>query len=114
MTTCRPWGSFTVLVEGPGYKVKQLDVLPGQRLSQQLHRHRREVWVGALGVLVAEVDGVETTVSPGDVVVVPRGSVHRLSNRTTEPGRLMEVQQGPRVDEDDIVRLADDHGRCPQ
>ncbi|HEY9436478.1 MAG TPA: hypothetical protein VI260_33900, partial [Blastocatellia bacterium] len=36
----RPWGNFTVLDEGEGYKVKRIEVLPGKRLSYQKHARR--------------------------------------------------------------------------
>ena len=45
----RPWGSFKVLHEGPGFKVKEIVVAPGGRLSLQSHRHRAEHWVVVAG-----------------------------------------------------------------
>ncbi|MGK7917551.1 MAG: mannose-6-phosphate isomerase, partial [Prochloraceae cyanobacterium] len=41
-TEIRPWGSFTTLEEGPGYKIKRIEVNPGHRLSLQMHHHRSE------------------------------------------------------------------------
>jgi mannose-6-phosphate isomerase-like protein (cupin superfamily) len=107
----RPWGRWTVLHRGNGYQVKLLEVLPGQRLSLQYHRHRSEVWVKVAGEAEAVVG--TRTFSPGDrqPVVIPVGAIHRLGN----PGRkllcIIEVQQGDLISEDDIVRLEDDYHR---
>ncbi len=45
LTVARLWGSYTVVEEGESYKVKQIEVLPGSRLSLQMHQHRAEHWV---------------------------------------------------------------------
>ncbi len=44
-TVIRPWGSYSVLEEGPHYKIKRIQVNPGARLSSQMHHHRSEHWV---------------------------------------------------------------------
>ena len=44
VTMYRPWGSYTILAEGPGYKVKRIEIKPGGKLSLQLHYHRSEHW----------------------------------------------------------------------
>ena len=45
LTVQRPWGSYTVLEEGSGFKVKRVTVNPGGRLSLQMHHQRSEHWV---------------------------------------------------------------------
>lgn len=111
MQADRPWGTFEVLAEGDGYKVKRLIVNPGQRLSLQRHMHRRELWTIARGV--GELPGETSPVHAGDVVAVPTGTIHRLSNPGKIPLEIIEVQLGSYLEEDDVERLEDDYGRIP-
>jgi mannose-6-phosphate isomerase len=110
----RPWGTYTVLDEGPGYKVKRIEVSPQRRLSYQRHAQRAEHWfvVGGAGIVV--LDGREIEVHTGDAVEIPLGAVHRAENRRREPFVFIEVQRGDYLGEDDIVRLEDDFGRAPE
>ena len=107
----RPWGRWTVLQRGDGYQVKLIEVLPGQRLSLQYHRYRSEVWIKVSGVAEAVVG--DRRFAPGDLepVVVSVGTVHRLGNPGPGLLRIIEVQQGGLISEDDIVRLEDDYNR---
>lgn len=117
----RPWGEFTVLREGEGFKVKSLIVRAGQRLSMQYHEERDEYWTvvrGTARVLLGdrgrEQDVFETDLRVGGQLIISKGRIHRLSNLSTDPSddlEVIEVQIG-RCREDDIVRLADDHGRA--
>jgi mannose-6-phosphate isomerase-like protein (cupin superfamily) len=111
MVGVRPWGRWTILQRGAGFQVKLIEVLPGQRLSLQYHRHRSEVWVKVSGEAEAVVG--DRTLAPGDLepVVVPVGMVHRLGNPGRTLLRVIEVQQGDLISEDDIVRLEDDYHR---
>lgn len=116
----RPWGSFRVLHQDPkaGYKVKELVLNPGQRISLQYHEHRAEGWVVVAGYGTAEIRGpgrrrnYHFRVLPADVTMVPPKAIHRLS-AGPEGLRVIETQVGTRLDEDDIVRLEDDFGRAP-
>lgn len=107
----RPWGSWHVLDEGDGYKVKRIHVTPGCRLSSQVHRLRSEHWVVLAGRATCEVDGTTRVVGPGQSLDVPCGAQHRLANHGHEELVVIEVQRGAYTGEDDIVRLADDYGR---
>ncbi len=111
-TARRPWGSYTVLDEGAGFKVKRIEVKPGARLSLQLHRRRSEHWVVVAGR--ARVTRGEETLDlqPGETVFVPVETAHRLENPGSVPLQLVEVQSGDYLGEDDIVRLQDDYGRA--
>ncbi len=109
----RPWGSFTVLDAGPGYQVKQLLVHPGKRLSLQLHRHRSEHWVVVQGTALVTVGTETRPVAANQSVYIPLETPHRLENPGDEPLKLIEVQTGSYLGEDDIVRLADDFWRQP-
>ena len=107
----RPWGSYTVLAEGDRFKVKTIEVRPGQRLSYQQHRRRAEHWFVVAGQGTITLDGVTMDVQPGDSADVPRGAAHRIQNTGSVPLVFVEVQHGDYFGEDDIVRLDDDYGR---
>jgi mannose-6-phosphate isomerase len=108
----RPWGSYTVLDDTAAtYKIKQLVVNPGQRLSYQTHAHRSEHWFVISGIATVVLDGVTQAVSPGHSVDVPVGTAHRCENQGTDPVVFIEIQTGTYFGEDDIVRLEDDYGR---
>ncbi|HTX51916.1 MAG TPA: phosphomannose isomerase type II C-terminal cupin domain [Candidatus Baltobacteraceae bacterium] len=109
----RPWGSFATLEEGPGYKVKRLAVMPGQRLSLQKHQYRSEHWVVVAGVATV-VNGPRTLqLGPRDSTVIPRRGWHRIENRGRDVVVIIEVQHGTRLEESDIIRKEDDYGRVP-
>jgi mannose-6-phosphate isomerase len=107
----RPWGSFTVLDEGEGYKVKRIEVLPGKRLSYQKHARRAEHWFIAQGVAKVTLDDREIILNAGENVDIPVGAAHRIENPGGEKVIFIEVQRGDYLGEDDIVRLQDDFGR---
>ena len=112
LTTYRPWGSYTILEEGLFYKIKRITVLPGKKLSYQLHHHRSEHWIVVKGTARVTVEGMESFVRSGESTFVKTGHKHRLEN----PGKVLleviEVQLGEYLEEDDIVRFDDDFGRC--
>ena len=107
----RPWGWYDVIDEGDRYKVKSIEVKPGQKLSLQKHHHRAEHWVVVSGTAMIECDGKEKLLTENESTYIPVGSVHRLSNPGKMPLRIIEVQSGSYVGEDDIVRLEDVYGR---
>ncbi len=111
VTVNRPWGNYTVLEEGTGYKVKRIMVHAGARLSQQMHHHRSEHWIVIKGTAVAEVDGAEHLLTENQSIDIPKGGRHRLSNPGKLPLEIIEVQSGPYLEEDDIVRFDDVYGR---
>jgi mannose-1-phosphate guanylyltransferase/mannose-6-phosphate isomerase len=106
-TVQRPWGNYTVLEEGPNFKVKRVVVYPGAALSLQFHRHRSEHWVVVSGV--AQVTNGEQVFSlrADQSTYVPAGVRHRLANLGGEFLEVIEVQTGTYLGEDDIVRLDD-------
>lgn len=109
--TVRPWGSWEVLDEGEGFKVKRIHVTPGCRLSYQMHDYRSEHWVVLSGVATCTIDDVVTVAHAGHSVDVPLGAKHRLANQGEQELVIIEVQRGPYTGEDDIVRFEDDYGR---
>lgn len=110
-TVHRPWGNYTVIDSGLGYKVKQIVVWPGKRLSLQLHEYRAEHWVVVQGVARVTIGDSQQEVHPNESVYVPVRTPHRLENQGIEPLRLIEIQTGPYLEEDDIIRLDDDFWR---
>jgi mannose-6-phosphate isomerase len=107
----RPWGSFHTLEEGPGYKVKRLVVLPGQRLSLQKHRQRAEHWVVVAGTATVSNGSRILTLPQRACTVIRQQAWHRIENRGKKPVVVIEVQHGAYLGEDDIVRKQDDYGR---
>lgn len=110
-TVFRPWGSYTVLEEGPGYKVKRVTVNPGGRLSLQLHHQRTEHWVVIAGTARVTCGGKVYDLTVGHNTAIPMETQHRLENPGADTLHIIEVQNGPYLGEDDIVRFQDDYGR---
>ncbi|NJE62276.1 mannose-1-phosphate guanylyltransferase/mannose-6-phosphate isomerase [Thermococcus sp. 21S7] len=110
-TAYRPWGSYTVLEEGDRYKIKRLTVLPGKKLSLQMHYHRSEHWVVVRGTAKVRVGEKEILLRPGESTFIPSGVIHRLENPGKVVLEVIETQIGEYLGEDDIVRFADDFGR---
>jgi mannose-1-phosphate guanylyltransferase/mannose-6-phosphate isomerase len=110
----RPWGSFESLHHGPGTQVKLIEVIPGAALSLQYHHKRAEHWVVVAGEAVV-VHGDETiTLRENESTYIPIGMKHRLENRGSTPLKLIEVQVGTYLGEDDIVRLEDRYKRTSE
>jgi mannose-6-phosphate isomerase len=108
----RPWGNFTVLDEGAGYKVKRIEVLPGKRLSYQKHARRAEHWFIVSGVAKVTLDDREIILKAGEHIDIPVGAAHRIENPGGEKVIFIEAQRGDYLGEDDILRLQDDFGRA--
>ncbi|MBR8830063.1 MAG: Alginate biosynthesis protein AlgA [Chroococcopsis gigantea SAG 12.99] len=110
-TETRPWGTFTTLEEGPGYKIKRIEVNPGHRLSLQMHYHRSEHWIVVSGTARVTCGEEETILGANQSTYVPQCTVHRLENPGVIKLILIEVQNGEYLGEDDIVRFQDDYAR---
>jgi mannose-6-phosphate isomerase len=110
-TELRPWGSFTVLEEARGYKIKRIEVKPGHRLSLQMHYHRSEHWIVVCGTAKVTCGDKEVVIHSNQSTYVPQGHVHRLENPGVIPLVLIEVQNGEYLGEDDIIRFEDDYAR---
>ena len=107
----RPWGYYEPIDAGDGFQVKHICVFPGKRLSLQKHRHRAEHWVIVEGRAHVTRGEEEFVLEADQSTYIPAGTVHRLENKGDGPMRLIEVQSGSILREDDIVRLEDDFGR---
>jgi len=108
----RPWGSYRVLADREGVKLKEITLNPGQKLSYQYHRGRRETWIIIEGFGRVTLDGAVHPCTAGHTFHIAEMMRHRIENLAeSEPLRFLEVQTGSRISEEDIVRLADDFGR---
>ena len=110
-TVHRPWGTYTVLEEGDGFKMKRIVVKPGASLSLQMHHHRSEHWIVVDGMAKVVNGDQDLLIATNESTFIPAGHRHRLEN----PGKidlvLIEVQSGRYLGEDDIVRFQDHYGR---
>lgn len=111
-TESRPWGSFTILDESAGFKVKRIEVLPGMRLSYQRHSKRAEHWFVVQGKAKVTLNDTEILVDMGSSIDIHVGDAHRVENPDVSlPLVFIETQTGSYFGEDDIERLDDDFGR---
>ena len=111
LTGYRPWGSYTVLEVGDGYKIKRIVVEQGKRLSLQKHYHRSEHWVVLSGSATVTINENVFTVNPNESTYIKAGDIHRLENKGKLPLVIIETQVGEYTGEDDIIRLEDDYKR---
>lgn len=107
----RPWGMYQTIALDDGYQVKVITVNPGGCLSLQRHQHRSEHWVIIAGSPEVTVDDEVSTLSPNTHVFIPVTSIHRLENKGKKTVKIIEVQVGDYLGEDDIERLSDVYGR---
>lgn len=112
-TVARPWGTYTVLQEGPRFKIKRIEVRPGQSLSLQMHHHRSEHWIVVSGTAQVTCDERTYLVAANESTYIPIGTRHRLVNPGVMQLVMIEVQCGDYLGEDDIVRFEDRYGRTP-
>lgn len=110
-TVEKPWGSYTVLEKGEGYKIKRVVLKPGGRLSLQLHKRRSEHWVVVSGVARVTRENETYLVHTNESTYIPINTKHRLVNPGEIPLQIIEVQNGDYVEEDDIERFDDSYGR---
>ncbi len=110
-TVTRPWGTYTVLEEGPRFKIKRIEVKPGASLSLQMHHHRSEHWIVVNGMAKVVNGESEHFVRANESTYIPAGHKHRLENPGILDLVMIEVQSGEYLGEDDIVRLKDNYGR---
>ena len=111
-TVQKPWGNYTTLDEREGYLLKRIEVLPGESLSLQSHKHRAEHWLVVSGKAEVECDEKKMLLKAREATVIPKGAKHRLSNPGKKLLILIETQLGNILDENDIKRYNDLYGRA--
>ena len=107
----RPWGTYQSLIKEKKWQVKLINVKPGEKLSLQRHKFRAEHWVVVSGQAKVEIDGKEMILHENQSTYIPNQSKHRLSNAGDKDLKIIEVQSGSYLGEDDIERFDDNYGR---
>ena len=107
----RPWGWYEVIDQGDRYKVKNIEVKSGSSLSLQQHHHRTEHWIVVSGTALVQLNDDKQLLTENQSTYIPLGSKHRLSNPGKIPLKIIEVQSGAYLEEDDIIRFDDNYGR---
>jgi mannose-6-phosphate isomerase-like protein (cupin superfamily) len=107
----RPWGKYTVLLNGVDHKVKEITVFPNHRLSLQRHKKREEHWFIHKGTARVTINSISRIFSVGQYVDIPRDCIHRIENVGKDDLVFIEIQTGDYFGEDDIERLEDDYKR---
>lgn len=110
-TVFRPWGYYTCMNSGDGYLTKTICVMPKHKLSVQSHNHRSEHWVVLEGTALVLKDGKEYNVYAGDSIDIPLGAKHSLQNPYDKELKIIEIQKGDYISEDDIIRYEECYGR---
>lgn len=110
-TVFRPWGYYTCMNSGKGYLTKTICVLPNQKLSIQSHNHRSEHWVVLEGRAKVVLENEEHYLTSGESIDIPVCAKHSLQNPYEEELKIIEVQKGDYISEDDIIRYEDVYGR---
>jgi mannose-1-phosphate guanylyltransferase/mannose-6-phosphate isomerase len=108
----RPWGTYDSIDAGERFQVKQIVVKPGGQLSLQMHYHRAEHWIVVQGTARVTRGEEVLMLHENQSTYIPPGTRHRLENPGKIELKLIEVQSGSYLGEDDIVRFADDYGRA--
>ncbi|WP_373034683.1 mannose-1-phosphate guanylyltransferase/mannose-6-phosphate isomerase [Sulfurimonas sp.] len=111
LTAYRPWGTYTILEDAKGFKIKRIEVKPNKRLSLQKHKHRNEHWVVVSGIATVTINDKTFTLNQNESTYIKAGDVHRLLNDSNELLVIIEAQVGEYTGEDDIVRIDDDYKR---
>ncbi|MBZ5536359.1 MAG: glycosyltransferase [Acidobacteriia bacterium] len=107
-------GSFAVIDEGSGYKVRRIELLPGKRLSYRRHAQRSEQWTIVQGLGKVRIDGDDRLVRVGQKINVPIGAGHSMENFGDQLLVFIETQRGPYLGEDDVEHLKDEYGGVPE
>ena len=110
-TMYRPWGYYTCLNGGKGWLTKVITVSAGQKLSLQSHNHRSEHWVVLEGTATVVLGSEVHILQKRQSINIPVKVKHSLQNHTKEPLKILEVQKGDYLSEDDIIRYEDMYGR---
>jgi len=111
MKTKRPWGFYTVINKGKGFKVKVVEVLPFKRISLQKHNFRSEHWVVVQGTATITNGKEAYVLKKNQSTYIPKKGIHRIENKHKTPLKIVEIQCGDYLKESDIIRFEDDHGR---
>ena len=113
-TVIRPWGVYTCLNRGKGWLTKIITVCPEHKLSLQAHNYRSEHWIILEGTATVVLEDEVITLQKGTSINIPVKAKHSLQNLSQEPLKILEIQKGDYIGEDDIIRYEDIYGRVVQ
>ena len=107
----RPWGSYEILKESNNFKVKELTINPKSSISLQKHIKRSEHWIVVEGEVIATKGKREIKLKKNRSIDIKAGEIHRLKNNSNKQCKIIEVQTGNYLGEDDIIRYEDTYNR---
>lgn len=107
----RPWGNYRTIELVDGYQVKVITVTPNGQLSLQKHFQRVEHWLVVKGSPTFTIGESKKVYHVSEHVYIEKKEIHRIENKTCEPCKIIEIQIGDYLGEDDIVRLEDIYNR---
>jgi mannose-6-phosphate isomerase-like protein (cupin superfamily) len=107
----RPWGNYKIILESQDYKIKIIEVNPEQRISLQKHMYRKEYWTILDGNGIVQYDDTHITVQRGSRISIEQNELHRVTNCGSGILKILEIQFGSKLSEDDIIRVEDNYGR---
>lgn len=107
----RPWGNYLSIANGENWLVKLIEVNPGASLSLQKHNFRAEHWIVVKGTAEVRIGDEKTVLNENQSTFIPLGALHQLSNPNKSKLKIIEVQSGSFLSEDDIERFDDMYGR---
>jgi mannose-1-phosphate guanylyltransferase len=107
----RPWGSYEILKESSNFKVKELTINPKSSISLQKHIKRSEHWIVVEGEVIATKGKREIKLKKNRSIDIKAGEIHRLKNNSNKQCKIIEVQTGNYLGEDDIIRYEDTYNR---
>tara|TARA_Y100000590_G_scaffold469315_1_gene656127 strand:- start:12155 stop:13360 length:1206 start_codon:yes stop_codon:yes gene_type:complete len=110
-TYFRPWGKYINLFRGKNFLLKELTINPKSSISLQKHKFRSEKWTIISGKPKITLKKKKFFMKKKETVFIPKGFKHRIENIYNDPVKIVEVQMGPILSEDDIVRYKDVYGR---
>ena len=94
----RPWGRYKIISETPHYKIKEVTVSPGKRMSLQRHRHRAEHWYILSGEALVNLNNKEFPLKSGQSADIFQGAIHRIGNPGTRNLIYIETQPDQHVE----------------
>ncbi len=107
----RTWGIFYEIFRDKNVKVKELVLNPNQGMSFQRHFHRGELWFVSSGSCLVNYsekeasEKKEISLKKDDFFHIKKKEWHQLVNLNKEPCKIIEIQYGEKVEEEDIERL---------
>jgi len=107
----RPWGSYEILQTCDFHQVKELTLNPHSSISLQKHKKRSEHWVVVEGIATVIKNKDEIILKKNNSIDINKGDIHRLTNNTSKILKVIEIQTGSYLGEDDIIRFEDRYKR---